>query len=79
MKTVPASLASSGVNTDRISIASKQRALKNETPSDYRASAVQSQPFKREVPIPGTDGIVEADGKKYYLNAPRGTYVNILV
>ena len=79
MKTALPSLTGSGINTDRISVASKQRALKNETTPDNKTSAVQTSSFKREVPIPQNAGFVEADGKKYYLNAPRGTYLNILV
>ena len=79
MKTVSSSLTGSGINTDRISVASKQRTLKNETPPENKVAAVQMSSFKREVPIPQNAGFVEVDGKKYFLNAPRGTYLNILV
>ena len=79
MKTVSSSLTGSGINTDRISVASKQRLPKNEASPEYKTPPVQASSFKREVPLPQNTGFVEVDGKKYYLNAPRGTYLNILV
>ena len=80
MKAVSSSVTGSGVSTDRISVASKQRMPKAEQlPSDQTASVFQSSPFKREVPLPHNAEFVEIDGKKYFLDAPRGTYVNIVI
>lgn len=74
MTKVPSAIQSLTVNTDRISAASKQRTVQN-TP-DHRPSA----DFKRERPFDTRNAdFVEIDGKRYYLNAPRGTYLNILV
>lgn len=78
MKTTPSSLTGSGINTDRISVASKQRAPKSDSAPEKNVS-VPATSFRREVPFPQDAGFVEVDGRKYYLNAPRGTYVNILV
>ncbi len=80
MKTVSSPITGSGINTDRISVASKQRMQKTEMPPDQKnASTFQSSPFKREVPLPHNAEFVEIDGKKYFLDAPRGTYVNIII
>ena len=80
MKTELSSLTRPGINTDRISVASKQRVQKNEAPADSGAPPVQaSSAFLREVPMQKNAEFVEIDGKKYFLDAPRGSYVNILV
>lgn len=43
-------------------------------------TAANNRIYGREAPF-ATDRseFVEADGRRYYLNAPRGTYLNILV
>ena len=80
MKTELSSLTPPGINTDRISAASKQRAQRNETAAVSNASPPRaSSPFLREVPLQKNAEFVEIDGKKYFLDAPRGSYVNILV
>lgn len=80
METVSSSLTGSGINTDRISAASRQRVPENKTLAvSSRDTEVRSSTFKREVPMPKNAEFVEIDGKKYFLNAPRGTYLNILV
>ena len=80
MKTPLSSLTGSAVNTDLISVASKQRAIKAERPYDQRNTpSSQSASFRREVPMPHNAEFVEIDGKKYFLDAPRGTYVDIVV
>ncbi|MBO4520897.1 MAG: hypothetical protein J5787_06785 [Alphaproteobacteria bacterium] len=79
MKTPLSSLAGSAISTDRISAASKQRAARIEQPRDQNASSMQSTSFRREVPMPQNAEFVEIDGKKYFLDAPRGTYLDIIV
>ena len=74
MTKLPSTLQSLSVNTDRIAAASKQRSVQNA--QDRQPSA----DFRRERPFDTRDAdFVEVDGKRYYLNAPRGTYLNILV
>ena len=80
MKTAPSSMTGSGINTDRISIASRQLTPKaGNQPVSSKTSDIQASSFKREVPMPAEAKFVEIDGKKYFLDAPRGTYLNILV
>ncbi len=75
------SLGNSGLNisTDHIQVGSKRAP----TPGiqDVQAASPQDArtPFRREVPHTERSEFVEVEGKKYFLNAPRGTYVNILV
>lgn len=72
MTKVPATLQSPILNADRIAAASKQ----------IRPAAAESKApsFQRERPFDTQNAeFVELDGKRYYLNAPRGTYLNILV
>lgn len=75
------SLGNSGLNisTDRVSVGSKRAPAPGI--QDVQAASPQDArlPFRREVPNTERSEFVEADGKKYFLNAPRGTYVNILV
>ena len=80
MAPISSALTGTGVNTDRIAVSSRQRTA--ETESAKRREEQPNVPalsFRREVPMPRNDNFVEADGKRYYLNAPRGTYVNIVV
>jgi len=79
MKTPLSSLTGSSISTDRIAVASRQRTSKIEQPLDQNASPFQSSSFRREVPMPQNAEFVEIDGKKYFLDAPRGTYLNIIV
>ena len=72
MTKVPSALQSLTVSADRIAAAPKRHVSpETATPS---ASA-----FQRERPFDSSSEFVEIDGKRYYLNAPRGTYLNILV
>lgn len=80
MKPVTSFTSGLDLNTDRIAAASRQNRVhtppaeaNNDSPS-FQASA-----FRREIPMPRNAEFVELNGKKYFLNAPRGTYVNILV
>lgn len=79
----PVTSFSSGLelNTDRIAAASKQRRADRPaaTTESNREPAQQASAFRREIPMPDNAGFVDVDGKRYFLNAPRGTYVNIVV
>lgn len=79
----PVTSFSSGLelNTDRIAAASKQRRADRPaaTTDSSREPAQQARAFRREIPMPDNAGFVDVDGKRYFLNAPRGTYVNIVV
>ena len=79
MKNISSSLTNTSLSTDRISTASRQLLPKSDSAADTTVSNFQSQAFRREVPIPQNGAFVEVDGKKYFLDAPRGSYVNILV
>lgn len=73
MTKVPATQHSLSVSTDRIATASKARVSNGGT-------AATAASFQRERPFDTQNAeFVELDGKRYYLNAPRGTYLNILV
>ena len=79
MKSISSSLTNTSLSTDRVSTASRQLLPKSDPMSDTAASNFQSQAFRREVPMPQNGAFVEVDGKKYFLDAPRGSSVNILV
>ena len=79
MKAPVSSLTRTNVNTDLISVASKQRTQTTDTLSDKDVFSSGQSAFKREVPMPHNAEFVEVDGKKYFLNAPRGYYVDIIV
>ena len=79
MKTPLSSLTGTAINTDRISVASKQRTVRIDQSPEQSEPASQQTSFRREVPMPKGAEFVEIDGKKYFLDAPRGTYLNILV
>ena len=80
MAPISPALTGTSVNTDRISVSSRQRTAETEAARRQEEQAnVPALTFRREVPMPANDGFVEADGKRYFLNAPRGTYVNIVV
>lgn len=73
MTKVPSTQHSLSVNTDRIAASSKPRVSIGNT-------VAPSASFQRERPFDTQNAeFVELDGKRYYLNAPRGTYLNILV
>ena len=67
-----------GVNTDRIAASSRaftpSKSERADNGDSARAVAVRSS-YKANP----ADPFVEIDGKRYYLNAPRGTYLDILV
>ena len=79
MKTISSSLTNPNLGADRISATSRQLLPKSESTADASAPNFQAQAFRREVPMPQKGEFVEVDGKKYFLDAPRGSYVNILV
>ena len=79
MKAPISSLTGSALGTDRVAAASRQRQPRIETPANQEAPILQSSAFKREVPMPQNADFVEIDGRKYFLDAPRGTYLDILV
>lgn len=69
------------VSTDHVSVSSKRP---QQPPAVEAESALSSQENaaytpQREVPFIDKSEFVEVDGKKYFFNAPRGSYVNILV
>ena len=79
MKPVSSSTSGLELNTDRIAAASKQRQTRVSAATEQSSPDFRTSPFKREIPIPQNAEFVEVDGKKYFLNAPRGTYVNIII
>ena len=80
MKPVTSFTSGLDLNTDRIAAASRQnRVHVQPTEANNDAPAFQASAFRREIPMPRNAEFVELNGKKYFLNAPRGTYVNILV
>lgn len=64
------------VNTDRIAASSKR--IEAAGRSVERTTDVLPA-FRREALFGEESNFVEIDGKRYNLNAPRGTYINILV
>lgn len=79
MKPISSSTSGLELNTDRIAAASKQRPTRASVSAEETPSSFQAAAFRREMPMTRDAGFVEIDGKKYFLNAPRGTYVNIIV
>ena len=71
MKNVTASSLS--LNMDRISSASKNSS------APVRPDRGSLRIGGRESFFDPSGAFVEVDGKRYYLDAPRGTYLNILV
>ena len=77
---IPVSSTSGFSNgTDIVSAAAVRNQKKAEANDRQLSSSPSSSAFLREIPIPREAAYVEADGKKYLLNAPRGTYLNIIV
>ena len=79
MKPISSSTSGLELNTDRIAAASKQRQTHAANATEQHPSDFQASAFRREIPIVQDAEFVEVDGKKYFLNAPRGTYVNIII
>lgn len=81
MKSVTSANRSLELNTERVAASSKQQRLgAAKTAASQDSGPVASPgPFRREVPMTDDAEFVISDGKKYFLNVPRGTYVNILV
>ena len=79
MKPVSSSTSGLELNTDRIAAASKQRQVRSLPSAKQEAYDSPLTSFKRERPISNNAEFVEIDGKRYFLNAPRGTYVNIII
>ena len=79
MKSVSSSTPRLNLNTDRIAVASKQQQKNVSALNTPQTETFNTGSFKREVPLIPQSDFVEIDGKKYYLNAPRGTYVNIVI
>ena len=53
-----------------------KRRLANETVADGN---IASSAFRREMPMTRGSDFVDIDGKRYFFDAPRGTYLNIVV
>lgn len=71
------SFTNRGINLDtgRVAASSKRADFAKNTEKQ-----TVSPSYRREVPFLNDEGtFVEISGKRYNLNAPRGTYVNILV
>ena len=67
-----------GVNTDRI--AASSRAFTPQKSAETTSAEREKNPSRREMFAPdASEPFVEKDGKRYYLNAPRGTYLDIFV
>ncbi|MBR1778658.1 MAG: hypothetical protein IJ752_08785 [Alphaproteobacteria bacterium] len=79
MKAPVSSATGSNLSTERIAAVSRQQMPKIESSADQNTPAFQASSFRREVPLPKNADFVEIDGKKYFLDAPRGTYLNIVV
>lgn len=76
MKPIPSSLTKGlNLNTDRIITASKQKM----PPSEKAHSVTPSLTLRQDVFSGSNNAFVELDGKRYYLNAARGSYINIIV
>ncbi len=75
MKTIPSSFKGLDLNTDRIIAASKQKIL----PSEKKNSITPSLISRQDTLSGSNNTFVELDGKRYYLNAVRGSYINIIV
>lgn len=71
----------SGVNTDRIAASSRAFTPAKSASSTEKARDSQTNALVRRERFDAqpADPFVEVNGKRYYLNAPRGTYLNILV
>lgn len=65
------------VNTDQIAASSKRIEPAKRQNIEQNIDVLPA--FRREVPFSEYSHFVEIDGKRYNLNAPRGTYLNILV
>lgn len=77
---VPASpLSGTSNGTDVIAITARRNQTRVDHQNKPADSSQKSSSFLREVPFSRDSEYVEADGKRYFLNAPRGTYLNILV
>lgn len=79
MKPISSSTSGLELNTDRIAAASKQRQTRAPASAEQDSAAFHAAAFRREMPMTRDAEFVEVDGKKYFLNAPRGTYVNIII
>ena len=65
------------LNTDQIAASSKRIQPAKRQNIEQNIDVLPA--FRREVPFSEDSHFVEIDGKRYNLNAPRGTYLNILV
>lgn len=75
------SSANSGLNlsTDRIAAGSRQQPTPSAKATSSASDNALVPSFRREVPLSDDAKFVEVDGNKYFLDVPRGTYLNILV
>ena len=71
--------STTGVNTDRVAASSKAFVKKNVDNNPAPDSQTFLPAPRRAVPNGENAPFVDVDGKRYYLNVPRGTYLNILV
>lgn len=81
MKTITSANRSLELSTERVAASSKQQRLgaAKTTASQDGGTAAPQTTFRREVPMTDDAEFVISEGNKYFLNVPRGTYVNILV
>lgn len=75
MKAVTPLPPTSGQATNSFSVTRKQRPAGESAPDESAASAA----FRREMPMTRGSDYVDVDGKRYFFDAPRGTYLNIVV
>lgn len=68
-----------GVNTDRIAASSRAFTPSRTAQTQDGRESSRAVDVRRSYKANPADPFVEIDGKKYYLNAPRGTYLDILV
>ncbi len=75
MKAVTSLPPTSGRATNGFSVTRKQRTAGESVSDESAASAA----FRREMPMTRGSDYVDVDGKRYFFDAPRGTYLNIVV
>jgi len=75
MKAVTPLPLTSGQAANGFSVMSKRRPA-NETVADGN---IAPSAFRREMPMTRGSDFVDIDGKRYFFDAPRGTYLNIVV
>lgn len=76
----PLSSSRLDLNTEHISVSSKRGFEKQSVTYEAEpVSETNAVSYKREVPYTQESEFVIVDGKKYFLDAPRGSYLDIMV